>query len=84
MNGTELTPKQLAEREKISTCKVYGMLRQGCPYRRRGIHGNIIIDYDAYFNWTVEQARLSEKSLNLVRGNVRDWASKSIEAVTEA
>lgn len=80
----ELTPAQLAEREGISKAKVYKMLRQGCPFRRLGPRGNILVDYGAYFEWTVEQARLSEQDVVRPRNGVQAWVQNAMASLTEA
>ena len=50
------SPKQLADKEQVSTTAVYGWLKEGLPHVRQGKKGRILIYYQDYVNWMIDCA----------------------------
>lgn len=51
------SPKELADRERVTVTTVYRWVKNGLPVLRQGENGNILIHYQDYINWMIDCAR---------------------------
>lgn len=53
----QYTPKELANKERVSDTTVYKWIKEGLPAMRRGKRGTIKIWYQDYVQWMLDCAR---------------------------
>ena len=51
------SPKELADRERVTVTTVYRWVKNGLPVLRQGENGNILVNYQDYINWMIDCAR---------------------------
>lgn len=58
------SPKELADKERVTVTTVYRWVKNGLPVLRQGENGNILIHYQDYINWMIDCARDPETKVS--------------------
>lgn len=51
------SPKELADKERVTVTTVYRWVKNGLPVLRHGPKGDILVNYQDYINWMIDCAR---------------------------
>lgn len=58
------SPKELADKERVTVTTVYRWVKNGLPVLRHGPKGDILVNYQDYINWMIDCARDPETKVS--------------------